>query len=506
MPEWTSATGEILYNVFYNTPFNKDTTSQYNFLLWCESRDDSKVIDAIPDFQWISVIDPKFEREVIILDFTQQGVTITTSPNAALITPTNYVKSVLGNLINRYGSSNLGKDNVFDFNLLPCVYYVKSNGSLDSINFPAYGTTQDYYAIQTIRTSYSALVNYHMVSLREFLKHKIIFIIKDNINYALNMQGSADNPYGMLELISVVDGLNAGMSCWSMSRDAFGGTPDSPVPEFSSALSDAYRSYFGVLRIFMEGWAGAVQNRDEELWTRTRRNENFIGADVINDFKGAFPPLKIDTTLLEQRYYWYINTPPTLVKYPFRWDACMPELSGQMIVGALPEVGFVEKAPSSLVKAIYLYKSCYRPPGDSSAADAGLPEVGTYTEYDLTSCPTGAVKTLYVGSNIAYKGRVVAIYTDAYYFRTSHFSFTLLPFDSASAQQVFYSMMDSLYASPFIGQTGKLTPPSAASMKPHRGVNVEEFRRITKELHDMKNEEIRKAREEAAGYSDGYSQ
>jgi len=100
-----------------------------------------------------------------------------------------------------------------------------------------------------------------------------------------------------------------------------------------------------------------------------------------------------------------------------------------------------------------------------------------------------------VGTYIAYKGRVVALYTDAYYFRTSHFSFSLLPFDSVAAKQVFNTMMDSLYASPFIAQTGKMAAPHGPSVKRNSGVDVDELRRITKELHEMKAEEIRKWRD-----------
>jgi hypothetical protein len=496
-PEWTTETSQILYNVFQNSIFNQDTTSQYNFLLWCEARDDSKVIDAIPAFQWISVIDPKFEREIVVLDMTKHDNSNTpTLPNPPAM---DTIKSLLGNMINEYGRSILGKDEIFDYTLLPNVNWVRpSDGRVITIAHHFYGTTQDYYPVKTLNDYYQG--HGAFISLRDILKHKVVIIFKDDVLGTINLTGSASNPSGYGEMVSVIDGLNAGMSCWSMARDAFA-DPKPFVPSFCTALSDAYRSYFGVLRVFCEAWYSQIKSEDDGNYERTRRNENFIGADVVNDFKGAFPTLKVDTTLLEERYHWTqapLNDYIRLVSYPFRWNSCYPpDRVGKMIVGALPEVGYIERSPSSLVKPVYLFKSCYKPANDTSSEYSNLQEVGTYQSIELGDCAIDpGTYTLLIGTDIAYKGRVVAIYTDAYYFRTSHFSFTLLPFDSVQAKQVFYSMMDSMYAAPFIGQTGKIMPPSSAVMKPHRGVNVSELRRITKELHDLRKEQILEARGE----------
>jgi len=491
--EWTTETEQILYNVFYNSPFSHDTTSEYNFLLWCESRDDSRVIDAVPDFQWISVIDPKFEREVIVLDFTRYPWGGTPKPNVAK--PYN-IRTQLGNMINDYGNTVLGKDNIFDFEIIPERTVYKQDGtSCNIIQYNYYQITQDYYPVTMVRTFSSSCLGAsdELVSLREILKHKVIIIVKDGIEGALALGGGAANPSGYPELVSVIDGLNAGMSCWSMARDAYA-DPKPFSPSFCTGLSDAYRSYFGVLRIYCEAWYSQIKSEDIGDYSQSKRNENFIGADVISEFQGAFPNLTIDTNAIEDYYYWSDPFFPSLLYYPFRWSYCNDNY-GDIIVGAFPGVGYVEKSPSTLVQPVYLYKSCYRPPNDTSSDYAGLQEVGTYTEVDISGCPTGGTNTLLIGSDIAYKGRVVALYTDAYYFRTSHFSFTLLPFDSTQAKQTFKTMMDSLYASPFLGQTGKVAAPRSASMKPYPGIDVSEFRRITKELHDAKNEEIRKARE-----------
>jgi hypothetical protein len=496
-PEWTTETEQVLYNVFYNSTFNHDTTSQYNFLLWCRSRDDSRVMDAIPDFQWISVIDPKFERDIIMLDMTVWKA----AGAAGSWNPSKREKSkmVFGRMANDWGRRSLGKDSIMDLGVMDNKSFANPDGSFCTIPLSYYKSSQDYYPVAEILAyAYPNCPQaYEIVPLREILKHKVIIVIKDHVQDQLNLTGGGASPSGLPELVSVIDGLNAGMSCWSMGRDAFGSIPDPFIPGFSTQLSDAYRNYFGVLRIFIEGWSAANRNDDIGIYQMARRNENFIGADVVSEFAGAYPPLVIDTNLLESRYTWGDPRPPGLLNYPFRFPGwCMPDVGGQIIVGALPEVGFVEKSPSSAVRAIYLYKSLYRPVGDTSAESSDLTEVGTYKEYEI---PTGdcfsLTPYLNVGTYIAYKGRVVALYTDAYYFRTSHFSFSLLPMDSIAAKQVFNSMMDSLYASPLIAQTGKMAAPNSMSMKRHSGVNVDELRRITKDLHDMKAEEIRKWRD-----------
>jgi len=324
--------------------------------------------------------------------------------------------------------------------------------------------------------------------LREILKHKIIILLKDDVHGSIGLTGSGQNPSGTPELVSVIDGMNAGMNCWSMVRDGFGSSPDPWYPDISTNLSDAYRNYFGVMNIFIEGWAGAQRGDAfgaEPTYDIIGRNENFVGADVVPDFKGSFPSLPIDTNMLEQLYYWS-GTKPDLINYPFRWHSGMPN-QNEMIVGALPEIGFVIKSPSPLVKALYLYKSCYRPVGDTSEEYRHLPEVGDMEEHDCVTCK---ISTVLTGTNVSYKGRVVALYTDAYYFRSSHFSFTLLPFDSSATKQVFNSMMDSLFQGPmFPGQTAKMAPfGSSPKRSPNRHVDVAKLRRITDELHKQKAE------------------
>jgi len=106
-----------------------------------------------------------------------------------------------------------------------------------------------------------------------------------------------------------------------------------------------------------------------------------------------------------------------------------------MVVGAYPEVGYVAKQSFSDT-ALYLYKSKY----------------GTNTPQLSYTC-----STIRTGNVLKYEGTVVAIKRNTPFFRTAHFTFTLLPFEREAALGVFEPMMDWLAEQPFLG-AGKLAP------------------------------------------------
>jgi len=421
-----------------------DTTSQYNFVIWCQARDDSKVPDPIPGFSWVSVIEPKFERAAIVIDVASYKSSNSGFWNWPIFPFSPYpkstiplVKKVIGEMVNSW----MGDDNAFDiYDTLSEVVHQVSQGRTCRIEYGKYHATQDYYPIQMITKCESFGIQ--AVNLRDILKHKIIILIKDDVGIGKLKMASPI-------LLSVLDGLNAGMSCWAMLRSPF---MDFADPTFGGTWQDvpiSYTQYFGVVNMRYQGWHAAINQYD--FGNPGIRVEDFVAAEVLPQFADSFPSLVVDTSLLENRYLW-LPGPAGINEYDFRCNE-----NGQILVGALPEVGYVQK--SLFAEAMYLFVSKY---GNAPISFTRI-------------CSRD------VGHWWKSHGTVVGIRYNTGLFRTAHLSFSLLPFDSTTAQTVFNSMMDWLAVQPYI-QTGKLAPGAPAKL------NVAALRNISNELHELKKQ------------------
>ena len=167
------------------------------------------------------------------------------------------------------------------------------------------------------------------------------------------------------------------------------------------------------------------------------------------------PYLPIDTNLLEVRYQWEPGS-PNWYKYPYRCP-----IDGSILIGALPEVGFVERLkpfydPNATIP-LYLYESLYgqHPPKMEFKCDR---MIGNYEKYE---------------------GSVVAIKYETELFRTAHYCFSLLAVQPDSAQIAFDKMMNWLAEQNYI-KTGKLAVGNG------RKIDVNHFREISRELHELK--------------------
>ncbi|MEW6013859.1 MAG: hypothetical protein AB1690_00900 [Candidatus Zixiibacteriota bacterium] len=429
---WVNDENINVYDVFrYDTVSTAgDTTRLKYFVIWCQARDDSKVPDPVPDYKWTSVIEPKFEREVILLDLTEYGNTTAGNYNYALFpgrdgypesTPP-MIKTVYGDLINTWKPGSFDTDNILPDDT---IYNLSGEGPY-FVYYSTFRCTQDYYAI-------AALLKYPLggmpvISLRDVLKHKIILLVKDNATRVINLES--------VEGESILKGIRNGMSCWAMMRrpfasgtDIFDGLP----PNLLQSAPSEYRIAFGVDLISFTAWAEFVsylQFGPPAFWGPYGqiRIEDFVGAYSLDP---NMPDLNIDTLLLESRYYWHRPPSYGALRFPFRCATA----TGPMVVGAYPEVGYVAKQSFSDT-ALYLYKSKY----------------GTNTPQLSYTC-----STIRTGNVLKYEGTVVAIKRNTPFFRTAHFTFTLLPFEREAALGVFEPMMDWLAEQPFLG-AGKLAP------------------------------------------------
>ena len=163
-----------------------------------------------PGKRVMSVIEPKFERDVVIIDagiydrtnthnwpiFPRSPWAIPQYPNFP-DTSGPVVRNVLGGFINNWKANSFDAENLLpDDTICP-------NGAADCGNFYIHvtrfwrnGATQDYYPIRAIDPLRDSAMG--SISLREILKHKIALIVKDNTANAIGFE--------TLEGLSIIDG------------------------------------------------------------------------------------------------------------------------------------------------------------------------------------------------------------------------------------------------------------------------------------------------------------
>jgi hypothetical protein len=452
---WTYESSANIYNVFGKEIVKPaaDTTRLEYFMLWCQTRDDSKVPDPVPEYKWISVIEPKFERDVLVLDATPMGLVGPGLMNWPVFPGINWaagsankypetapatVKEVYGALINNW------KPGSFDTaNLLPALNIYDTNGTfLNTINYPKYRCTQDYYQIGILKNVPELGVG--SVSLRDILKHKIIILIKDTPSRQLQIAS--------LEGLEIIKGISAGMSAWAMVRGPFSSSQTDFVP-LRMPAPQIYQLFFGVDAIHWTAWIGFDVYYPTPGYPQPYgpagqiRIEDFIGAYSMTSY---LPDIRLDSTLLETRYHWMPGQ--NIYNFPYRCE------DGTTIVdsgGALPEVGYIERSYGT--EPLYLYRSVYGTRSPKIEGRCGIIRAGNVEKFD---------------------GAVVACRYETPLFRSSHFSFTFLPVPQQTAQAVFNEMMDWMSVQPFV-TTGKMASSAPAN------INIEQLRQVNRELHDL---------------------
>jgi hypothetical protein len=463
---WTTDTKANIYDVFRNQNLSPeaDTTMKMYFVIWCKAQDDSQVEDPVPAFNWISVIDPKSERDVIVLDFSNYGgYNWPKMPNISwggTLTPSDWptvVKDVYGRLINNW------KPGSFDTsNYLPNVHLSFKDGTSQDIEYSKYKCTQDYFAINALGLPPAPETGVNFVSLRDILKHKIILIIKDSPGSGLSFSATTYIPVEQF----VLQGISAGRRVWSMMRTPFLNSIEAYPQMLEMPIE--FMSTFSIAKIYYTSWGGFIAyNPGNQDWLRFYgreygelgqiRIEDCIGANSI--LPNVLPDLKVDTNLLEDRYVWREGF--GILQYPFRWP-----YDGSMIAGAYPEVGYIEKFYGA--EALYVYNSKH-----------GKSQPVFPIPYE-----THGNNSLRVGFTEESDGKVVAVRLDAMpYFRTSHFSFTFIPMDSTSIQPAFNEMMDWLA----INLYPTANKPSAVHAP---GFDANRFKRMIRESNETINQEI----------------
>ncbi|UCC43504.1 MAG: hypothetical protein JSU65_10210 [Candidatus Zixiibacteriota bacterium] len=247
---WRPDTSEWLYDAFKHNP--SDTTLKVKFIFWVRARDplDSTLLDPTPAWIPVRVIEPKFERDIGVID-----VQISFQVNSRNI---DSARAYWKRAIHAWSvSSGSG------------VTYV------DSVDYIVAATAFGF-----------------SVSLADLLSYKTLLIVNDQ-----PFPGAMMNPPFALDVFTAVD---VGVGIWLCGRaQAWGAEAMAPRFDVFGGLSDLYvdgfRQLFGVQNAVYSGWVW-------HILVHNLRIEDFVGAASAN--ASLWPELTIDTAMLHQRYQW----------------------------------------------------------------------------------------------------------------------------------------------------------------------------------------------------------
>jgi hypothetical protein len=296
---WTTVTRDSLYDLFADYP--SDTTREDNFIFWVRARDpvDPTLYDPTPAFRSMKIIDPKFERDVLVASASH-----TADDNSALRdTARAYWDRAIDTWIEHSGLSGIAH----------------------------YDTARDYVLM-------SAYSMYNLM-LPLALRYKTVIVFQD-----ASVSGSWYGSGGVYN--NTVSAISCGVNAWVAARVAYGNHPAGAQPAVH-IVTETYRHFFGVDRVVFPGWTAGFYTTGDSSGLGLPRLEDFVGAYSQNP--SLWPDLAVDTALLHWRYRWEGSIdPPIFPFYPF-----LPE------IGALPQVGYV--VPTEEAEVMYTYKSKYGP-------------------------------------------------------------------------------------------------------------------------------------------------
>ena len=294
---WVTSTSNTLYDVYAG--YDADTTVQMKFLFWVSVRDplDSLLYDPTPDFLTLEIIDPRFERGVLVLNWTPSA-----SPNRALI---DSLPAYWTEALAQYSSARgLGE----------------AAGFVPSRDFRQAG---DFWQGSSL--------------LYLVVKYKTVILSQDAA-----ISGSWSTSSSLQDQVQVA--IASGVNAWVAARVPLG-QHSFAAPQSVNYAPDDYSYFFGVTSSVFSGWGGYLFENSGGEGYGLPRTEDFVGGYAEDSV--SWPDLEIDTALLHSRLEWRGSIdPPVYPFFPF-----LPE------IGALPEVGWVE--PSADAEVLYRYRSLY---------------------------------------------------------------------------------------------------------------------------------------------------
>ena len=285
---WVEKTADTIFNVFatYKDSISdfpdRDTTVEMSFVFWIRCRDDAQVPDIVPAFKTVRVLNPRYEREILIVDGTEYLFTTKWS-NRSL-----HVDSARGlwyDVIKKWADTREGSSLYLDTSKI--------------LNLPG-NHYRDY--LQTKNTAES-------VPLATLLKHKLIILYNESAKHA-----GIDN----YVLPNIYKAIDAGVNVWVMMRAAVG--PGDRNPLQLNGASPNYARYFGVTQVVYTGWGcHAIGTK----CSPQARIEDFIGATARQP---GWVDMVVDTFRLRTMLNWSASSDTSLHWYPTQLNYGLPEV------------------------------------------------------------------------------------------------------------------------------------------------------------------------------------
>ena len=295
---WTRAVSDTIYDGYRNfVPAGPDTTVQLIFFFWCSSRDDALVEDLVPTYRSFPVLNPKYERDIAVIDFT------TPFPiKTATYRTFGLAKTYWYNVIKRWNP-----DILFDTTRITAG--------------PEMGNAPDYYAVGGVPP----------IRIAELLKHKVVILYNDH--YQSSGFADVGGP--------VYKAIDAGVNVWLTMRAPLVGTNSGGSDNLVLTIPPTqYINYFGATEIPSTSWFCRAVG---ECASGTGRIEDFVGA--ISLAEPGWPSVALDTSRLISQFVWN----------PLGGGRPRNTATSRM---GLPEVDWASRLTPG-TEPLYLYKSAY---------------------------------------------------------------------------------------------------------------------------------------------------
>ena len=327
--QWVTDTRDTIYNVYKNDP--SDTTVEKKFIFWIRSRDDALVPDPSPAFDTMSVIEPRYERDVFVMDWT---VVSAPPPGTRTMGPNSEASPIY----------LWWRDKLVAWN--------------PNINF-------DFRDFGFRAGKYSAAL-----PLKTILQHKVLILYNDCVNAP---------PLDKNWLTPIFKGIDAGVNVWVTDRAAMGGTindRESPRPGFpgGAVLQATYGFYFGVNKGIYSGWFSHAMFKRDKAARPTVPDSLLRGKAPAFDVQDCIGGYSLNTALWPNIAYDSVRV-RTLYGWTFGYNFFNPEFPW------LPDIHWAEARYGAEI--MYLYKSAYGSRGATHPMGITEPIQGLFLDYNF---------------------------------------------------------------------------------------------------------------------------
>lgn len=245
---WTFDTSVVLYDLLANSP--ADTTRIFNFVFWLRARDadDASVYDPTPALVTMRVVDPQFERDVLVVEWT--------------------------NSADENGPRKLDSVAAFWGELVD--HWLEQEGQTRG---QAFDRILDYGRLSSGFTGDKLL--------KAAMSHRVLVLLQD--------AAVAGNWARVAESRNLVlTAVQAGASAWLAARVPAGTFVAGSNPSVV-AVDSITQASFGAASYRFTGWL-------QYAMINGARIEDFTGATPTEEFAG--PPLAVDSAALHSYYRW----------------------------------------------------------------------------------------------------------------------------------------------------------------------------------------------------------